>query len=174
MAAQATRRLAHEDRLESSDVVVLVAEAEDVVVEEHVAGMDVARELLRDVRADGAQREAEDGQVLRLLEHAPSRVVEPGHEVARLAQDGRARRLLHADAHLVRDRLEGAADDGDEDLVDFDMAHDRPSFALRHGGAMGVDEAREARLVTKTVVSRRSIRAGPVDHVSGLESACPS
>ena len=53
--------LADEDRLEGGDVVVLVAEREDVVVEEDVAGEDVAGKLLGDVLADRTEREAEDG-----------------------------------------------------------------------------------------------------------------
>ena len=114
----ADQRPGHEDGLEGGHVVVLVAQGEDVVVEEDVPRVDLAAEALGDVLAHRRQREGQDGQVLGLLEHAPAGVVQAGDEVARLAQDRRARGLLHADRHLVGDRLERAAQDGDVDRVD--------------------------------------------------------
>ena len=108
-----------EHRLEHRDVVVLVAEGEHVVVEEHVARGDVVAEFRPDVLAHRREREREDRQVLGLLEHPPVRVVETGDEVLRLAQDRRARRLLHRDAHLVGDRLERPRVHRQQDRVDL-------------------------------------------------------
>ncbi|MBV6412139.1 MAG: hypothetical protein GAKPKEKM_03060 [Rhodocyclaceae bacterium] len=96
-----------EDRLVDGDVVVLVAQAEDVVVEDDVARVQVVAEVVLDVLAHRRQREGEDGQVLGLLEHVAVAVVEAGDVVLGLAQDRRAGGLLHRDAHLVGDGLEG-------------------------------------------------------------------
>jgi hypothetical protein len=108
-----------EHRLEHRHVVVLVAQAEDVVVEDHVARMQVVAEVLLDVLADRRQREGEDRQVLGLLEHVAIAVVEAGHVVLGLAQDRRTGGLLHRDAHLVGDRAERARVDRQQDGVDF-------------------------------------------------------
>ncbi len=51
-----------EDRLEDGDVVVLVAQREDVVVEDDVAGVDVAVEIVGDVLADRASENARIGR----------------------------------------------------------------------------------------------------------------
>ncbi len=108
-----------EHRLEHRDVVVLVAEAEHVVVEDHVARVDLVAVVRLDVLAHRGEREGEDRQVLGLLQHPAVGVVEPGDEILRLAQNRRARRLLHRDAHLVGDRLEGPGVDGQQNRVDL-------------------------------------------------------
>jgi len=76
-----------EDRLVDRDVVELVSQGEDVVVEDHVPLVEVVAEVVANVLAHRGQREGEDRQVLRLLEHPPFGVVEPRHEVLRLAED---------------------------------------------------------------------------------------
>jgi hypothetical protein len=125
------RELALEEhRLEHRDVVVLVAQREHVVVEEHVAFVDVAVEQLADVLAHRCQREGQDRQVLGLLQHAAVLVVQARDVVLGFAQDRRARRLLHRDAHLVGDRLEGARVHRQQDGIDFHAATSRSELAL--------------------------------------------
>ena len=87
------QRAVVEDRLIDGDVVVLVAEAEHVVVEDHVAVVNVVAEIAHQVLAHRAEREGEDRQVLGLLQHIAVGVVEPGDEILGLAQDRRARGL---------------------------------------------------------------------------------
>ena len=55
---------------------------------------------------DGLNIKIEDGEIFGLLQHLPSPVVKPGHEILRLAQDGGTGGLGHHDAHLFGDGLE--------------------------------------------------------------------
>ncbi len=109
-----------EDGLIGGHVVVLIAHGEDVVVEDDVALVDVVAEVLDDVLADRLQGEGQDGQILLLLEHVAGGVVEPGHEVTRLAEDGRPGGARHRDGHLLRDALQALLEDRDQDAVDGD------------------------------------------------------
>ena len=120
------QRAVVEDRLIDGDVVVLVAEREHVVVEDHVAVVNVVAEIAHQVLAHRAEREGEDRQVLGLLQHVAVGVVEPGDEILGLAQDRRARGLDHGRAHLVGDRAEGAGQYRHQDRIDGFLvgAHD--------------------------------------------------
>jgi len=115
-----------EDRFVDGDVVVLVSHAEDVVVEDDVSGMDVVTVVVEDVLAYRPEREGEDGEVLRLLQHVPLAVVEPGDEVLGLAENGRPRGLLEADAHLVGDGLERPRQHREQNRVDLAHAASPP------------------------------------------------
>ena len=117
-----------EHRLVDRDVVVLVAEREHVVVEDDVAGMNIIAVVVADVFAHGRERERQDRQILRLLEHPAFGVVQAGDEVLRLAQDRRGRGLLHRDRHFVGDRAKCARIDGQQDRIDF---HARASASTR-------------------------------------------
>ena len=140
-----------EHRLVHRDVVVLVAEAEHVVVEDDVAGVDLVAEIALDVLAHRRQRERQDRQVLGLLQHAAFGVVEAGDEILGFAQDRRARRLLHRDAHLVGDRLERARVHRQQDRIDL---HATASLIPR------VEHARDQILAPLAVEHERAV---PVD-----------
>src|SRR5206468_12930456 len=117
-----------EDRAEDRHVVVLVAAGEDVVVQEHVAGVDVALEGGDDRATRGLEREGEDRDVFALRPDLAARAVEPGDEVARLAQDRRARRAQQRESHLLGDRLQPALEDGGEDGIDGTRRSHRSSW----------------------------------------------
>ena len=119
------QRAAVEDRLEHRDVVVLVAAAEHVVVQDDVARVDVLAEEPHHVLAGRLERESEHRDVLGLLEHAPFRVVEAGDEIARLVEDGRARGAKQRETHLAGDRFQPALEYRQQDGIGLGLFHRR-------------------------------------------------
>ena len=158
------------DRLEGRHIVVLIAQAEHVVVKDHIARIELIAKKLLDVLAHRCQRERKNRQILGLLQHIAIGVIEAGDVVLGLAQNRRARGLRHRDAHLVGDRLEGAGIDRQQNGID--LAH-TPSSSFMHDAtrssrpflyrakepSASTTQSNEA--LTKMAVVSCSISAGP-------------
>ena len=111
------QRLAIEDRLEDGDIVILVATAEHIVVQDDVAGVDVVTEKAHHVFAGRLQREGQHRYVLGLFQHPAFGIVQTGDKIARLIENRRARRAQQRQAHLLGDRLQTPLQHRDLDRI---------------------------------------------------------
>ena len=106
-----------EDRQEDADVRVLVAAAVDVVVEDHVAVVQVVAEVLDDPLQRRLRAVGDDRRVLGLGERAAAAVEDHRHQIADLVEDRRPRGAHQHRRHLAGDRLHAALQDGSEDRI---------------------------------------------------------
>ncbi len=101
-----------------------------VVVDDHVAFLDLAVEVSHEAADVPGQRADVHRRRVRLAELAPFGVEDAGAEVLGLADD---RRVAHPEEdarHLLRDRVERAAEHAQRDRVDLDaLARRRPRLA---------------------------------------------
>ena len=155
----ADERSVVKDRPEHGDVVVLVAPAEHVVVQNHVARMDFVSEERNDLLADRFQGEREHRDVFGLLQHVAVRVVQPRHEVASLVQDRRPRGAQERQPHLFGDRFEAARNHGCENRIDQGPAL-RDSSVSTAVPKRSTNSAKSSG--TRMVVAAVSTTAGPV------------
>jgi hypothetical protein len=112
-----------EDGLERGHVVVLVAQAEHVVVENHIAVVQIVAVIFQQILTHRPQAEGQDGKVLALLQHLALGVVQAGDKILGLAENRRAGGAGQGDGHLLGDGLETPLQYGNQYLVYLDLAH---------------------------------------------------
>ncbi len=168
------QRFAMEYGPEGSHIVVLVAAGEDIVVQDHVARINLVAKKPDDLLARRLQGEGKHRDIFGLLEHVAIGVVEAGDEVARLVEDRRARGAQQGQAHFLGDRLEPPLHDRNQDRVDrhgHAPASLVPTSVKRQLPSLSTLNPKPGG--TKIVVSAVSTTAGPAKRLPWV-SASPS
>ena len=153
--------VAGEHRLDDAVLREVAAAPERVVVEDHVAGVEVLLADLEDRPLDDVDDGAEvRGAELRLGDHLAAVVEDRAREVQALVEEGRVGRVPHRDAHLAGGRDEVVVDDLEGDLVDGcgRVAHRVLSSGARR--AVGVTPASRAEAGSRTRRPRPTARTG--------------
>ena len=129
-----------EDRHRDGDVRAVRGAVVRVVVDDHVALDDLPLEVAHEAADVPGERADVHRRRVRLAELAALRVEDPGAEVLGLADDRRVGHPEQDARHLLRDRVERAAEDAHRDRVDLDPLELRrprvlPQLVLesRHG-----------------------------------------
>src|SRR5581483_7166944 len=162
----------HRDR----DVGRVRRAEERVVVDDHVALLELAREAPEEAADVPGQRADVHRRRVRLAQFAPLRVEDPGAEVLGLADD---RRVAHPEedaGHLLRDRVERSAEDAERNWIDF---YSRPFGGARRTADLVVHHAHLATTSSSAVAGtaaartrfpKRSTRADMAGGITVVES----
>ena len=171
-----------EDRHRDRDVRRVRGAEVRVVVDDHVAVLDLAVEPVQEAADVPGQRADVHRRRVRLAQLASLGVEDPGAEVLGLADD---RRVAHPEEHarhLLGDRVERAAEDAQRDRVDLDaLPGGRPGPAAdlvlgdAHNTSLTVpgtvrSSASATTSVPMTMFPKRSIRAVSPGGITVVES----
>ena len=93
---------------ESGHIGILVSTAKNIVMQDHIPLMNIISEVFNDLLAYRLKRKSQHRNVLSLLQHPAFGIVNAGHKVPGLVEDGGPCCPQQGIAHLLGDRLKAA------------------------------------------------------------------
>ena len=93
------------NRFEGCDISVLITSGKDVVVNNHVTGVNIVAKIFDNLLAHRLQRKGQHWNVLRLLQHPTFGIVNTSYKVSGLIENWGSGGSQQGISHLLGDRF---------------------------------------------------------------------